>query len=114
MNDTPSATGPNFVWLRWPEVWAYAVLSLADIALTYVLIGWFHHEEVNPVARYFIYGWGLEGMVWFKLSLVAIALAVIHFVRPHRPVVARNLARLGVLTVALVDLWSTVQIIRAV
>ncbi|MBI1311985.1 hypothetical protein GC176_11890 [bacterium] len=103
----------TLAWLRWPEVWLFGVLSAADIALTYVLIGHFDHVEGNPIAAYFVEGWGLKGMIWFKVGLVTIILGVCHFVRPHRPVAARSIMRLGVLAVTAVVVYSVGLLLRA-
>ena len=86
MTASQSATGPDLPeairsdwrqrigqldWLRWPELWLYLGFGLADISLTYILIGYYQHSEGNPVARFFIDGWGLKGMFWFKLGTVS-------------------------------------------
>ncbi len=100
-------------WLRWKEVWLFAVLSAADIALTYVLIGHFGHAEGNPVARYFVEGWGLKGMIWFKLGLVSVILGVCHFIRPSRPRTARLIVQFGLTAAAFVVAYSVVLLLRA-
>ena len=69
-NDEGKTTSPNIVWILWPETWIYAALSGFDIVLTYQLLARLDHVEANPLARYFIEGWGLKGMVWFKLGML--------------------------------------------
>ena len=93
-------------WLRWPEVWLYVCFGLADIALTYVLIGYYRHSEGNPVARFFIESWGLKGMFWFKVGSVSLVLGIVHVVRQKRPRVAIGLARFGLSAVGLVVAYS--------
>lgn len=110
---TENANSAALPLLRWPEVWLFGLLSAADIVLTYVLIGHFGHVEGNPVARYFVEGWGLKGMIWFKLGLVSIILGACHFVRPHRPGTSRAIIRLGVLTATAVVTYSIVLLLRA-
>ncbi len=93
-------------WLRWPEVWLYAGFGLADIALTYVLIGHYQHAEGNPVARFFIESWGLKGMFWFKLGTVSLVLGIVHVVRQKQPRAAIGLMRFGLFAVGLVVAYS--------
>lgn len=100
-------------WLRWPEVWLFLALSAVDLVLTYVLIGHFGHQEGNPVARYFVEGWGLKGMVWFKLGLVSIILTISHVVALRQPDQARLVVRLGLLSVAAVVVYSAGLLLKA-
>ena len=93
-------------WLRWPEVWLYVGFGLADIALTFVLIGYYQHAEGNPIARYFIDGWGLKGMFWFKAGTVSLVLGITHVVRQKQPRVAISLVRFGLLAVGFVVAYS--------
>lgn len=113
--DAASKTGTtnSLRWVKWPEVWLFLIFSVADISLTYVLIGYYGHAEGNPVARYFVDGWGLKGMIWFKLSLAGIMLGATHMVVPHRPVTARAVVRLGLLAAAGVVVYSVALLVRA-
>ena len=56
------------------EMLRFVLVSTLDVFMTYVLLrqpgGRF--MESNPIARYFIYGWGVKGMVGFKLSMTAL------------------------------------------
>jgi hypothetical protein len=101
-------------WTRWPEVWLFAALSAADIALTYVLIGYYGHVEGNPIAAYFVEGWSLKGMIWFKLGMITVVLTACHFVLPHRPMAARSIMRLGALTAFAVVAYSIGLMLRSV
>ncbi|MHC4877023.1 MAG: DUF5658 family protein [Planctomycetota bacterium] len=109
-----SASEFNLQWLQWWEAWLFVVLSAADIGLTYLLIGHFGHVEGNPVARYFVEGWGLKGMIWFKLGLVSVILGVCHVVRPIRPRTARVIVQFGLIAAAAVVIYSVVLLLRAV
>lgn len=93
-------------WLRWPETWAYVVLSGLDIYLTYRLLVEQQHVEANPLARYFIDGWGLKGMVWFKLVMTAFVLGLIHSLLQKKESYARAVVRLGAAAVGCVDVYS--------
>ena len=96
----------DLTWLRWPSTWAYVVLSGLDIFLTYQLLVSQQHVEANPLARYFIDGWGLKGMVWFKLGMTAFVLALIHSLQQKKEAYARAVVRLGAAVVGCVDVYS--------
>ena len=98
---------------RWPEVWLFLLLSVADIVLTYVLVGYFRHIEANPIARYFINHWGLKGMIGFKLSMVAVFLAVTLIIAQTRTVPARRLLRLMTVVVGAVVIYSLARLARS-
>ncbi len=103
----------TLTWLRWPEVWLFGVFSAADIALTYVLIGYYGHVEGNPIAAWFVEGWGLKGMVWFKAGMMGVVLGACHFVLPHRSQVARTIMRLGVLAAFAVVAYSVGLLLKS-
>ena len=100
-------------WTRWPEVWLFGVLSAADVALTYVLIGYHGHVEGNPVAAWFVEGWGLKGMIWFKAGMITVVLGACHFVLPHRPIAARSIMRLGTLAALAVVVYSVGLLLKS-
>lgn len=104
--DASSKSRQEVSWLRWPSTWAYAVLSGLDIFLTYRLLVTQQHVEANPIARYFIDGWGLKGMVWFKLGMTVFVLAVIHSLFQKKEAYSRGVVRLGVVVVGCVDVYS--------
>ena len=96
----------DVTWLRWPTTWIYLALSGLDIFLTYQLLVRLDHVEANPLARYFIDGWGLKGMVWFKLGMTAFVLALVHTLLQKREIYAQAVVRLGVAVVFAVDCYS--------
>jgi len=112
-NDEGKTTSPNIVWILWPETWIYAALSGFDIVLTYQLLARLDHVEANPLARYFIEGWGLKGMVWFKLGMTAFVLALLHALLQKKEVYARTVVRLGMAAVGAVNCYSIWLLMRA-
>ena len=112
-NDEGKTTSPNIVWILWPETWIYAALSGFDIVLTYQLLARLDHVEANPLARYFIEGWGLKGMVWFKLGMTAFVLALLHALLQKKEVHARTVVRLGMAAVGAVNCYSIWLLMRA-
>lgn len=113
LNDEGKTASPNVVWIRWPETWIYVALSGLDIFLTYQLLVRLDHVEANPLARFFIEGWGLKGMVWFKLGMTAFVLTLVHALLQKKEVYARTIVRLGTAAVAAVDCYSIWLLIRA-
>ncbi len=99
-------------WWRWPEVGLFLVLSLADIALTYVLIGYHGHIEANPVAGFFVDGWGLKGLAGFKFAMLAVILGLVHAIYAKRPMAARRVAQWAVLVSGIVVVYSVVLLAR--
>ena len=112
-NDEGKTTSPNIVWILWPETWIYAALSGLDIVLTYRLLARLDHVEANPLARYFIEGWGLKGMVWFKLVMTAFVLTLLHALLQKKEVYARTGVRLGMAAVGAVNCYSIWLLMRA-
>jgi hypothetical protein len=110
--NTSSNSRHDLSWLRWPTTWAYAVLSGLDIFLTYRLLVTQQHVEANPIARFFIDGWGLKGMVWFKLGMTAFVLGLVHTLLQKREVYARGVVWLGVIIVAGVVVYSALLLRR--
>lgn len=100
-------------WLKWPETWIYPSLGAVDIALTYVLIGYYGHVEGNPIARYFVDGWGLKGMIWFKLGMVSVILGIVHYIAQTRLQTARRVAQFAVATVTFVVCYSIMLIVNS-
>ena len=113
LNDEGKTASPNVVWIRWPETWIYVALSGLDIFLTYQLLVRLDHVEANPLARFFIEGWGLKGMVWVKLCMTAFVLTLVHALLQKKEVYARTIVRLGTAAVAAVDCYSIWLLIRA-
>src|SRR5262245_39742439 len=64
-------------------------LNLADFFLTARLMDFGDVDiESNPLARFVCENFGLLGMLTYKLSTVAVAVAIMHFVRIRRPATA--------------------------
>src|SRR5262245_45526297 len=84
-NQPPATEDSNSLpagFLLWQETILFVIVSVLDALMTWHLLT---HDgaafvESNPVARYFIYGWGLKGMVGFKLTLVIIVAAICQWI----------------------------------
>ena len=96
------------------ETFRFVLVSTLDVFMTYVLLrqpgGQF--VESNPIARYFIYGWGVKGMVGFKLSMTALVCVISQIVVRRRPLVAKWLLNGATLVVAGVVIYSLTLLLR--
>ncbi len=85
----------------------YALLSLCDVLATWALLrrntGF---VESNPVARWFYDGWGLAGMVWFKLGMVTLVVMIAQVVARKNEPLARLLLVFGCVACGIVFLYS--------
>ena len=78
------------------ETCRFVLISLLDLFMTFLLLYFSNRGmmrnvvvESNPVARYFISGWGTLGLVWFKIAMVTLIVLATQVVATRRPVVAQ-------------------------
>ena len=102
------------------ETATFVLISVLDIVMTYLCLRYSAEDrtilligESNPVARYFLYGWGVKGMVYFKLFMVAVVAILAQIIARERPETARKLLSFATLIVACVVLYSFVLLMRA-
>ena len=90
------------------ETLLFVLVSALDVFMTYILLsqGGGRFIESNPVARFFIYGWGVKGMVYFKFAMVAFVCVLSQIIARHRPRTARWLLVGATMLVALVVVYS--------
>ena len=97
------------------ETLLFLLASLLDLALTWHLL--LHQDiefvETNPFARFFLYGWGLQGLVAFKLALVAFITLLCHVIAHFRAQTARRVMQFGALVVSAVVIYSIVLLYNA-
>lgn len=91
-----------------PVTFVYVVANALDVLMTWILLT---HDRVtfiesNPVARYFLYGWGLTGMLYFKILIVCVVILICQVIARSRMHVARRLLYFATATVSLVVLYS--------
>lgn len=90
------------------ETLLFVLVSAMDVFMTYILLsqagGGF--VESNPVARYFIAGWGTKGMVYFKFGMVAFVCVLSQIIARRRPQVARWLLIGATIVSAVVVVYS--------
>ena len=90
------------------ETLLFVLVSAMDVFMTYILLSQDGGQfvESNPVARFFIYGWGVKGMVYFKFAMVAFVCVLSQIIARHRPRTARWLLLGATAVVALVVAYS--------
>ena len=68
--------------------------------------------ESNPVARYFISGWGTMGLVWFKIGMVTLIVLATQVVATRRPGVAQLVLNGATLFVGSVVVYSAYLLLQ--
>lgn len=95
------------------ETRAFILVNVLDIVMTWILLNrGDHFYESNPLAKYIQDHWGNNGMVYFKLSIVAFVCIIVQIVNQRRPDRARMILTLGTLIVGCVVIYSLVLLIR--
>src|SRR5262245_25437042 len=81
------------------EILLFTLVSAMDLLITWQLLtqqssnAALAFVESNPIAEYFLYGWGFSGLVFFKFSLVALVAIVCQVIARRKINVARRLLR---------------------
>ena len=101
------------------ETCRFVLTSLLDLFMTFLLLYFSNRGmmrnvvvESNPIAQYFISGWGTLGLVWFKLAMVTIIVLVAQVIATKRPVVARFVLNGATLFVGCVVVYSALLLIQ--
>ncbi|QDU40948.1 hypothetical protein Mal4_53110 [Maioricimonas rarisocia] len=69
--------------------------------------------ESNPIASYFLYGWGpFKGMLMFKLALVLFVCGIAQVIAVWKPQTASRLLNFGTLAVGAVVIYSATLYVR--
>lgn len=93
--------------LRCPQELAlYLVVSVLDFVATKAMLEHGGFREANPIAEYFLYGWGPRGMLYFKAAMTGLACVISQIIAVKRPALARLILNFGTLVVTLVLLYS--------
>lgn len=95
------------------ETCLFVLVSLLDLFMTFLLLffssrGMMRNVvvESNPIAQYFISGWGTLGLVWFKIATVTVIVLVVQIIGTRRPTVAQIVLNLATLFVGSVVVYS--------
>ena len=101
------------------ETCRFVLISLLDLFMTFLLLYFSNRGmirnvvvESNPVARYFISGWGTMGLVWFKIGMVTLIVLATQVVATRRPSVAQLLLNGATLFVGSVVVYSAYVLLQ--
>ena len=101
------------------ETCRFVLISLLDLFMTFLLLYFSNRGmmrnvvvESNPVARYFISGWGTLGLVWFKIAMVTLIVLATQVVATRRPVVAQLVLNGATLFVGSVVAYSAFLLVQ--
>lgn len=94
------------------ELLLFVFVSALDIFATYILLRDGNFVESNPLAQFFFNRWGMKGMVYFKLVMVAGICTIAHVVSLQRPQSARRLLQFAIVVVTIVVVYSVLLLLR--
>ena len=101
------------------ETCRFILISLLDLFMTFLLLYFSNRGmmrnvvvESNPVARYFISGWGTMGLVWFKIGMVTLIVLATQAIASRRPVVAQLVLNGATLFVGSVVAYSIFLLVQ--
>ena len=101
------------------ETCRFMLVSLLDLFMTFLLLYFSNRGmmrnvvvESNPVAQYFISGWGTLGLVWFKIGMVTLIVLAAQGVATRRPAVAQVVLNGATLFVGGVVAYSTLLLVQ--
>ncbi len=102
------------------ETSLFILVSALDALMTYVLL---RHSaegrtsylitEGNAIARYFLYHWGVKGLVTFKFILVAVVTVLAQLIAIRREDIARWILNIGTIVASFVVVYSLWLLFRA-
>lgn len=91
----------------------FILVNVLDFFATYLLLRRRIAVESNPIARWFLDGWGLvKGMLIYKLGLVAFVCVIVQIIARKDVTVARRVLWFGTAIVGCVVVYSVVLLMR--
>ncbi len=101
------------------ETCRFVLISLLDLFMTFLLLYFSNRGmmrnvvvESNPLARFFISGWGTLGLVWFKIGMVTLIVLATQVVATRRPGVAQLVLNGAALFVGSVVVYSAFLLVQ--
>lgn len=101
------------------ETCRFVLISLLDLFMTFLLLYFSNRGmmrnvvvESNPIARYFISGWGTLGLVWFKIAMVTLIVLATQVIATKRQVVAQFVLNGAMLFVGIVVVYSAFLLVQ--
>ena len=95
------------------ETTLFVLVSVFDIVMTHRLIRTGRFHESNPVAKFFYDHWDMNGMVYFKMTMVAVVVVLTQLIARRRPQRAQMVLRLAICVVSVVVIYSLLLLLRS-
>ncbi len=90
----------------------FVAANLMDVVMTLLLLKTGAFCESNPIADFFLDGWGMLGMAGYKLVLVGLVLLIANVVAIWRIETSRKLLNFGSLTIGAVVTYSMILLLN--
>jgi uncharacterized BrkB/YihY/UPF0761 family membrane protein len=90
----------------------FILANVLDILLTYLLLVQGDHREANPIAEFFLNHWGVRGLIYFKMAMVAFICLVTQIIAHYRLATARRLLIMLTAIVGAVVVYSALLLAR--
>lgn len=95
------------------ETTLFIVVSVIDFLMTRRLLRTGHFQESNRVARWFSDHWGIDGLFYFKIGMVAFVTLLTQIIAQRRPKTAQWLLHLATAVAAVVVIYSFLLLMRS-
>lgn len=108
-------SAPHSRWtLHCPQqLTLYLVVSALDFVATKAMLEYGGFREANPIAQYFLFGWGPRGLLYFKAAMTGLVCVISQIVATKHPRVARWILEFGAVVVSAVLLYSAWLFLKA-
>lgn len=96
------------------ETTVFILVNVLDFFTTFwMLTTRDHFHESNPIAAWFLQGWGpIKGLLYYKLSLVTVVCLISQIIATRRLETARWLLNFGTFVVSVVVAYSLALLLR--
>lgn len=88
----------------------FVLASALDFAMTFIMLKHenpnFRFVESNPIARFFLDHWGINGLLAFKLGIVVFVVTLCQIIARHNPKSAKFVLYVGTAVVSAVVIYS--------
>ena len=93
------------------ETTIFILVNVLDFVMTWWMLlhremGFGNFYESNPVARFFLDHWGVRGLLYFKMAVVAFVCVIAQIVATKREASGRFLLIVGTIVVSAVVIYS--------
>ena len=95
------------------ETTLFVVVSVLDILMTHRLIRTGRFRESNPLAKFFYDHWDMNGMVYFKMTMVAVVVLLTQLIARRSPRRSQLVLRLAICVVSVVVIYSLLLLLRS-